>query len=140
MSRKQSPGTDQVKLALIVPQDLASRVEEFMVRRRLKNKSQVLRELIEMGLDAEQLRRQGTPPGATPGPHSSEKQEPGLTITLRPELLHCIQLAAGMLNLDTKALVQTMLTDHIDEYIRKGEQTLQELRCLLEGIGRKPSE
>jgi hypothetical protein len=140
MSRKQSSDTDQVKLALIVPQELASRVGEFMVRRRLKNKSQVLRELIEMGLDAEQQRQQGFPAGATPGSHSSEKQEPGLTITLRPELLHCIQLAAGMLNLDTRALVQTMLTEHIDEYIRKGEQKIAELRRILEGIGRKPSQ
>ena len=99
-----------------------------MARRRLKNKSQDLRELIEIGLDADEQRQQGFPAGATPGPRSSEKQEPGLTITLRPDLLHCVQLAAGMLNLDTRALVQTMLTEHIDEYIQKGEQKLEELR------------
>jgi hypothetical protein len=108
--------------------DLYRRLEELRARRD-EEMSRVVRELLERALEAEQRE----PRGEARGDLRS------LTVTLRPELLHCIQLAAGMLNLDTKALVQTMLTEHTDEYIQKGEQKIQELRRILEGIGRKPS-
>jgi hypothetical protein len=63
-----------------------------------------------------------------------------LTLTLRPEMLHCVQLAAAYLGLDIKALVQLMVNEHIEEYIAKGEQRVQELRRILEGRARMQDE
>ena len=40
----------------------------------------------------------------------------------------------------TGDLVQRMLNEHIEEYIQKGEQRIEELRRILEGRGRMPGE
>jgi hypothetical protein len=132
MSRRKlsgSEGGEHFKLSVILPMDLYRRLEEFRARRD-DEMSRVVRELLERALEGEQQE----PRGEARGDLRS------LTITLRPELFHCVWLAAAYLGMATGDLVQRMLDEHIEEYIQKGEQRIEELRRILEGRGRMPGE
>jgi hypothetical protein len=114
-------------------EELHLQIEQFMARRRLKNKSQVLRDLIETGLEAERQKQRRGPLGATPGSHTSDGQGPGLTIALTDELRDCVEMGAKLHGLEPATLVQLLLSEHIETLIERGKHRREELRRLSEG-------
>jgi len=130
MGRKKRADAPDIKVSVLLGQDLHRQVDQIRVHRRV-DPSAVLRELIEMGMEAEQPKQQGVPPGVTPGSHTSEGQGQGITIALTDELRACLDLAAKLHGMAPEPLVQTMLSQGTGACIEQGRQRQAEFRRLV---------